>query len=130
MSPVSCQPPGGGFELAWIVGPVIADHDVWPPHEEPAALLDAGHGLEARLDERQEPPDRPDFVERRRVDGEHRRSLGDAVALENAQAELLDIKAPRLGLDRLRSSDDVTQRAETNPAGVARIVGQERVRAQ
>ena len=50
-----------GFELARIVGPIIADHDVRAPHDQPAALVDAGHGLEARLDERQEPADRPDF---------------------------------------------------------------------
>ena len=46
------------------------------------------------------------------VDRKHRRGLGHAVALEQAQAEFLHVDAARLGLQGLGAGDDVAQRAE------------------
>jgi hypothetical protein len=118
------------FDHAWILGPIVTKHDVGPTYEEPGPVLDAGHGLEARLDEGQEPANGPAFDERRRIDGDHRRRLGDAIAFENGEAELLHVKAPRLRLHRLRARDNVSERREGRLVGVASVVGQECVRAE
>ena len=74
--------------------------------------------------------DRAVFVEHRRVQRQHRRRLGDAVALEDANPEFLapDI-AGRL-LDRLGPGDDIADRAEIIGVGRARIAGQECVSAK
>ena len=56
--------------------------------------------------------------------------LGDAIAFEDAEAELLHVELARLGLHRLRAGDDVAQRAEVVGVGGARVAGEERVGAE
>ncbi len=121
---------GRRLEHARVLGAEIAEHDVRPAHVEPAAVLDARHRLEPRLHAGHEPADRAEAVEHRRVDGEHRRRLGDAVAFEDAQAELLHVDPPRRLLDRLGAGEDVAQRAEVVGVRRARVAGEEGVGAE
>ena len=130
MSPVSCQPSAGGSSTPGFSALQIAEHHVRPAHEEAAAVLDAGHRLEPRLHAGHEPPDGAEAVEHRRVDGEHRRRLGDAVALEDAQPELLHVDPPRRLLHRLGAGEDVAQRAEVVGVRRAGVAGEERVGAE
>ena len=112
MSPVSCQPSGGGSSTPGLLGAQIAEHHVRAAHEQPAALVDARDRLEPRLHAGQQPADGAELVEHRRVERERRRGLGDAVAFEDAQAELLHVDAARRFLHRLGAGEDVAQRAE------------------
>ncbi len=89
MSPVSYQPSSRRLQHAGTVGLEIAHHDIGAAHQQSAASVDAGHRFELVLDARHQPPDRAEFVEHRRVERQHRRRLGDAVAFENADAEFL-----------------------------------------
>src|SRR5580704_4427043 len=79
-------------------------------HAEAPAFLDAGHRLEPCLHAGQAPPDGAELVEHRGVEGERRRGLGDAAALEDAQPELLNIGAARRLLHGLGAGHDVAQR--------------------
>ena len=130
MSPVSCQPSGRRLEHAGIVGLEIAEHHVRPAHVEPPALVDAGHRLEPRRRARHQPADRAELVEHRRVEREHRRGLGHAIAFQDAQAELLHVGAARRFPHRLGAGQDVAQRAEVVRMRRARIAGEERVGAE
>ena len=56
--------------------------------------------------------------------------LGRAVALENADAELLEPDAPRLGLHALGAGKHVAHRIEVVVVGDARVAGEERVGAE
>ena len=81
-------------------------------------------------DARQQAADRAGPEVHRRVDGKRRRRLGGAVALENADAELLEPDAARLGLDALGAGEHVAHRIEVVVVGHARVAGQERVGAE
>ncbi len=118
------------LDHARILRPQVADHHIGPAHIEAAALLDAGHGLEPRLHPGQQPADRAELVEHRRIERDHRRRLGDAVAFENADAEFLHIDAARRFPHRLGAGENVAQRAEIVVVGRARIAREERVGAE
>ena len=75
---------GRPLEHARIVGLEIAEHHIGSAHVKPAAFLDALDFLQARFHAGQDASDGAELVEHRRIQGERRRGLGHAVALENA----------------------------------------------
>ena len=77
-----------------------------------------------------EAADAAEFVEHRRVQRQHRRGLGHAVAFENAQAEFFQINLARRFPHRLGAGHHVAQRAEVVRIGHARIAVEERVGAE
>ena len=118
------------LQHAGIFGAQIAEHHVGAAHEQAPALLDAGHRVEPRLHAGQQPADRAEPVEHRRVERERRRRLGDAIAFQDAQPELLHIDAAGRLLHRLGAGQHVAQRAEVVGVRRARIARQERIGAE
>lgn len=82
-----------GFDDAGIVDLEVAGHDVRPLDGEMAGDLDSGNGFEAQLHAGENAAGRADAVEHRRVQRDRRRGLGQAVAFEDADAELLHVDA-------------------------------------
>jgi len=72
------------LEHSGIVDLEIAEHHVRPAHVEAAAVVDALYFFQPRLHAGQDTADGAELVEHRRVQGECRRGLGDAVAFEDA----------------------------------------------
>ncbi len=68
------------FEHAGILRAQIADHDIGTAHRQPPALVDARNGIEPVFHQRREPADGARAIGHRRIHGQHRRGLGDAVA--------------------------------------------------
>ena len=127
---MSCQPSLGGFQNARVFGAVIAEHNVRPTDIKPAAFFDAGHGFEPRFHQRRQAADAAGPVRQRRVDGEHGRRLGHAVAFQNAHAEAIHIELPCAVLDRFGTGQHQTHTREVIGVGGTRIARQERVGAK
>ncbi len=72
------------LEHAGIVRLEIAKHHIGSAHVKSAAFVNALDVLQARFHAGQDASDGAELVEHRRIQGERRRGLGHAVALENA----------------------------------------------
>src|SRR6202008_4784967 len=86
---------GRRLEYARIVSLEIAEHHVRPTHIEPPAFVDTRHRLEPWLHSGHQTPDGAELVEHRRVEREHGRGLGHAVAFEDAQPEFFHVGTSR-----------------------------------
>ena len=75
-------------------------------------------------------PTVPDSIMHRRIDGKHRRAFGDAIAFENAQAELLHPGLAGFRLHPLGAGHDEAHGVEIVRMGVARIAREECVGAE
>src|SRR4029077_13476379 len=106
------------------------EHYIRPFDAEPAALLDALDFFKLGFHAREQPADAAELVEHRRIERHYRRTFGDAVAFENAQAEFFQIDLARRLFHRLRAGEHVAQRAEIVRVGDPRITVEERTGAE
>ncbi len=91
------------------IGAEIAAHYVRPLQQQPPATRDTFHRLQPRLDPRQELADAALAVVFRLVEGHRRRSLGDAIALDQGHPETLLDQGVGLGAHPLGPADNELQ---------------------
>ncbi len=90
----------------------VAKHDVGAAHRQPAAVLDAGNRGKSGFHQRRDAADGAGPIGHRRVHGQHRRGLGDAIAFQDADAEALHVDRARALLHRLGAGEHQAQGAE------------------
>ncbi|MND95954.1 hypothetical protein D3C80_882230 [compost metagenome] len=110
---------------AGLVEQQVALHQVWSLHVQRAAVVDAGHRFELVAHAGQQLADAAAPAGHRHVDRHHRRALGDAVAFEDADAELVDPQLAHLVVEALGAGDHVAQAAEVVGVGELAVVGEE-----
>ncbi len=77
-----------------------------------AAVVDARHVLDPMFHSRQELSDTAETARHRHIDCDHGSTLGDSVALQHADAELLDPQSADLLRESFGAGYDVPQAAE------------------
>ena len=97
---------------------------------QPPAIVDVGHRIEPVFHARHDLSDGSGPVVHRRVDRDHRRGFGDAIAFEDAQAEFFHVGLAGRSLDRLGASEAVAHRTEIVGMRGARIAAEERIGAE
>ena len=112
------------------LGPEIAQHEIRPFQDQPAAFGHAGHRLQAPVDAGDESTRRARLELHGCIDGDHRRHLRGAIALQYAQAEFLRPGGSRLRAHPLGPGEDVAQAVEVIGIGGAGIAGEEGIGAE
>ena len=125
----------GAFDFAvdfmqGLVGLDVAFHKVRAAHVQGAAFVDAFDFFKDVFDAGDELPDRSDPVRHGRVDGQHRRGLGKAVAFHDAQSELVVVELAGGVGELFGSGDDVADAGEVEVVGLLAVVGKKGIRAE
>src|SRR6185437_2786269 len=90
----------------------ITLHQIGSPHVQHTARIDSGHRLQLVLHGWHDLPDAADAARHRHVHSDHRGALGDAIPLEDPDAELLDPQPTYILGELLGTRHDVAQAAE------------------
>ena len=105
----------------------IAEHDVWPAHEQPSAIVDAFHIIDPRFDARQQSSDRAGVIASRLIGRENRRGFSDAVTFDEFGRAFAEHQMPCLVAQALSAANSEAKTFEIVMIGDPHILRNERV---